>query len=133
MSDLNASLGFSQFSKLESMISRRIEVAGRYLAAMKQGVPAPGCVYSRFLVVSERSPDDVCIEFSDAGIEAKKPVYKPIYACLERDGAKFPNARWAWENLISVPLYPALTDSEIERIESFLESRSHELRRWPPA
>jgi len=133
ISDLNAALALSQFAKLDSMIKRRIQIAERYLAAMRQGHPTPGCVYSRFLVVPERPLEDMEKLFAAAGIEAKRPVYKPLYAYLGHDGADFPNAEWAWKNILSVPLYPALDEKEIERVETFLEKHSNELRRWPSA
>jgi dTDP-4-amino-4,6-dideoxygalactose transaminase len=133
MSDLNAALALAQFERLESMLERRRKLAARFLSAMRQGEPTPGCVYSRFLVVSEGSAVSALSDFAAAGIEAKRPVYKPLFEYLDRAGNDFPNAAWAWDNLISVPLYPALTEDEVERIESFLEARSDELRRWPPA
>ncbi len=134
MSDLNAALLASQLDKLGAMLKRRREISSRYLAAMGKGAPSSGNVYSRFLVIPDGVPaDDVIAAFVATGIEAKRPVYSPVYECLGRSGDEFPVASWARDNLVSIPLYPALTEGEIDRVESFLESHSDELRRWPPA
>ena len=134
MSDLNAALLLSQLAKLDSMLERRRTIAAGYLAAMGAGKLASGSVYSRFLVVPGGvSADDILADFEAAGIEAKRPVYTPVFACLGCSVEEFPNANWAHENLVSVPLYPALTKAEIDRVEMFLEAHANELRCWPPA
>ena len=133
MSDFNAALGLSQLKKLGKMIKERTRIAKRFLVAMgdKQGLA--NSVYSRFLVVTTSDADKIINQFNMAGIEAKKPVFKPLFQYLKLDRKKFPNALWAHQHLISVPLYPGMTESEIEIIETFLEKHSHELRSWPPA
>ena len=131
MSDLNASLGLSQLQKLDSMIEKRKEIAARFVKALGNNGDLPESIFSRFLVVPEGDIEDMIEEFNEAGIEAKRPVYKPIYQYLEMDGDTFPNAKWAHENIISVPLYPALTEPEIEYIETFLENHKDDLCCWP--
>jgi perosamine synthetase len=132
MSDLNAALGVSQMIKLNEMLSIRQKIATRFLKALDNGYELGNSIYSRFIVVTEGLSDDMICAFNIAGIEAKKPVHKPLFQYLNLDKKQFPNAQWAHEHIISVPIYPGMTDSEIDTIETFLEANRHELRSWPP-
>lgn len=131
MSDLNASLGLSQLNKLDSMIEKRKRIAGRFMKALGIRDIHPNSVFSRFLVISEINIDSMINRFNQAGIDAKRPVYKPLYQYLGLDDVDFPNAKWAHDNIISVPLYPSLTEPEISYIENFLENNRNDLCCWP--
>ncbi len=134
MSDLNASLGLSQFSHLDSMIAKRRELAERFTIALNgEGGSFTNSAYSRFIVFSETDIEDALREFNDVGIEAKRPVYKPLFQALNRDPEEFPNAQWAHDHIISVPIYPAMSEDEIKFIEQYLENHKNELRCRPPA
>ena len=133
MSDLNAALALAQFAKLDEMLKKRIEIASRFQKALGVSTNKTGNVYSRFLVISDRNIETSIKMFNEAGIEAKRPVYKPLFHYLGRDPAEFPNAQWAHDNIISVPIYPAMTENEIEYLETFLEKNKNDLRCWPPA
>jgi dTDP-4-amino-4,6-dideoxygalactose transaminase len=133
MSDLNAALGLSQFEQLGGMINKRREIAGRFLDALGEGDHIANSVYSRFLVVSNDDINIAIQRFNDAGIEAKRPVYKPLFHYLNYSPDEFPNAQWAYDNIISVPIYPAMTEEEILYIEQYLESNKNDLHCWPPA
>jgi len=133
MSDLNAALGLSQFAQLDLMIKKRADIAGRFLEALGEGDYSINSIYSRFLVVGDNNIDSTLKQFNDSGIEAKRPVYKPLFHYLNRDPEEYPNAQWAYENIISVPLYPAMSEEEIMYIEKYLENHKNELRCWPPA
>ncbi len=133
LSDFNAALGLSQLGKLEFMLGRRREIAGRYCAALGQPMPGGDCVFSRFICVVESGLENLIGRFNAAGIEAKRPVFKPLYRYLGLEEKDFPNSAWAHDHIVSVPLYPALEEHEIERVETFLEANKNEMRRWPPA
>ncbi|HCE43555.1 MAG TPA: hypothetical protein DET40_08405 [Lentisphaeria bacterium] len=133
MSDLNAALGISQMRKLKSFIRERRRVAARYSLALGQKRIADS-IFSRFLVVSEKTgAEELAGLFERSGIEAKRPVYKPVFMYLGEPARKFPNASWAHEKIVSVPLYPGMDESQIVKIEIFLEKHRHDLRCWPPA
>jgi len=131
MSDLNAALGISQINKLNKMLSIRKKIATRFLKALGVGTKCTNSIYSRFLVISSGDSNKMIGAFNNAGIEAKKPVYKPLFAYLNLDKKHFPNAQWAHEHIISVPIYPGMTEPEIDIVETFLEANRHELRSWP--
>ncbi len=134
MSDLNASLGVSQIEKLSFFIAERKKIAERFLAVLgvKKNMRS---IFSRFLVVSGKKSfaEGLIKEFHKSGIEAKSPVYKPLYKYLNRGDSEFPNAFWAHKNIVSVPIYPGMKENHIQIIEKFLEEKRNDLRCWPPA
>jgi dTDP-4-amino-4,6-dideoxygalactose transaminase len=135
MSDLDAALGISQMKKLNSFIRARRKLARRFANAL--GVrKISGGVYSRFLVApvdAKGGADSLIMRFRKKGIEAKRPVYRPLCMSLGLDFRKFPNAMWAHENIVSIPLYPGMPEERVEIIESFLETRRNEISCWPSA
>ncbi len=131
MSDLNASLGLSQSKKLCSFISRRRQIAAEYLDALGAEIKvAANEMYFRFIVVPAKSSDisSLIAKFARAGIEAKKPVYKPIFKLMKLSARRFPNADWADKNLLSIPIYPAMTDQEVSKVADFLRRHKREIR-----
>ena len=134
MSDLNAALGLSQFKQLDSMIKKRRSIAKRFYEALgEKNIDVSSSVYSRFILFSDKSSGVVLKEFNDAGIEAKKPVYRPLFHYLGCSSEEFPNAQWVHDHIISVPLYPAMSEEEIECIEQYLEKHKNELCCRPSA
>lgn len=134
MSDLNAALGISQIKKLHSFITERRNIAKRYMRALTGSAKLTDSIYSRFLVIAEDAGADKMIKrFHIDGIEAQRPVYKPLYKYLNLDDKKFPNAKWAHDCVVSVPIYPGMPESDVKKIEQFLELNKNDLRCWPPA
>jgi dTDP-4-amino-4,6-dideoxygalactose transaminase len=133
MSDLNAALGLSQMKKLRFFIRERRKLATRFAQAIGEKKISGG-VYSRFLVIpadGKGGADSLIARFMKKGIEAKRPVYRPLCMCLGQDCRKYPNAMWAHENIVSVPLYPGMPEEHVERIENFLEKCKDEINCWP--
>ena len=133
LSDLNAALAVSQLQKLDFFLKERKIIAGKYCQALGEGKGLPKSIFSRFLVIAEGDFSDLLAKFHATGIEAKRPVYKPIFQYLGLDPERYPNAQWAHEHIISVPLYPGMTDAETDYIATFLEENRNEMRCWPPA
>ncbi|OGV51100.1 MAG: hypothetical protein A2X49_00245 [Lentisphaerae bacterium GWF2_52_8] len=135
MSDLDAALGSSQLAKLPQFLEERHKIAMRFTKALTGHERlAPGCIYSRFLIiVRDAALEEMISKFADAEIEAKRPVFKPLYAYLDRPDSEFPNAAWAHKHILSVPCYPGLSEDELSRIENFFEVHSDELDCWSSA
>jgi dTDP-4-amino-4,6-dideoxygalactose transaminase len=135
MSDLNAALGLSQLRKIKFLLRRRRKIAATYIEALgKKTVLPKNEMFFRFNVVPIKNNAESLIQtFGKNGIEAKKPVYKPVFKLLKMSGKNYPNAKWADENLVSVPIYPSMKDDDVRRITDFLRKNKDEMRRWPPA
>ncbi|NIM90455.1 MAG: aminotransferase class I/II-fold pyridoxal phosphate-dependent enzyme [Candidatus Aminicenantes bacterium] len=121
MTDIQAALGLSQLSSLNKFVARRKEIAALYfeefkdcdfsLPVWKQGKEH---IYYRFVI---RIKDDISgylEKFQQKGIICRRPVYKPLHLYLNLPG--FPQTTEAWQKAISIPLYPSLTEEEIDRI-----------------
>lgn len=133
LSDLNAALGISQLQKLNYFLAERKKIARIYRKALGQIDELPNSIYSRFLVLADGDLNILIKKFNIAGIEAKRPVYKPVFQYLGLNSAEFPNAKWAHDHIVSVPIYPGMADREIDYIAQFLEENRNEMRCWPPA
>ena len=124
MTDVAAALGSSQLRKLPAFIARRRALAKRYHAALSglAGVTLPAAdggenLFFRFLVsVRGCRPADVIRAFAAAGIEAGRGVFPPLHRFTGEPDASFPGAMRAVESLVSIPLYPALSDEEVQRV-----------------
>jgi dTDP-4-amino-4,6-dideoxygalactose transaminase len=121
LTDLQAAIGLCQTARLETFLARRRAIAARYAEAVQRAGVAPPCVpsgrehaYYRFVV---RLPGPVApvLERAEAhGISCRRPIFRPIHRYLGLAG--FPESDDAWEHALSIPLYPALTDAEVDRI-----------------
>jgi perosamine synthetase len=114
MSELQAALGLWQLERLPTFLARRRSIAGfydRHLATA--GSPPPdGTIHYRYIL---RVPDaGAAIAYLQGkGIDAKRPVYRPLHQYL---GGDYPHAQAAHEQIVSLPIYPMLGDSEAERV-----------------
>lgn len=127
LTDLQAALGTSQLSKLDRFLDRRDALAARYhaeLAGTSIELPpeAPdGERHGRHLfTVRVADRDRVYRDLRDRGIGVQVhyvPIHRhPAYQRLGWSSERLPNAETAYQRLLSLPLYPDLTDAEQERV-----------------
>lgn len=127
ITDVQAALGTSQLAKLERFVTRRNAIAARYrelLAALPIELPPAAPPESRhayhlFAVrVSERRAVYDALHAAGIGVQVHYvPIYQhSLYAGTGRTGADFPETERAYEGLLSLPMYPALTDAEQDRV-----------------
>ncbi len=121
MGDLHASILAVQMARLGVFHERRAILAARYDEALspfglRRTPPSPGMspIVYRYLV---RVPDAERLlqALNRRGIAARRPVYRPLHRLLGLDG-EYPHTERAQRELVSLPLYPALTDGEAERV-----------------
>jgi len=120
LSDIASALGLGQLGKLTQFIERRQELAAHYDAAFAETpvIPAPtapaGFTHGYHLYpVRVPHRRDVYDGLREAGVAAQVhyvPIHRhPIY----RDGAPaLPHADAAYEALLSLPMFPRLTETE---------------------
>lgn len=135
LSDLHAALGMSQMAKLDRFIARRNEIAERYRAELGDApliLPpaAPdGFVhgYHLFAVqVPERDRVFAALREADIWVQVHYvPVHHhPVSKDIPQTAADLPNCETAYSGLISLPMFPDLTNDDqttvIETLKSLL-------------
>jgi perosamine synthetase len=131
--DVNCALGLAQMSKLDRWLARRREIAARYTEAFAQmpevDVPRvlPETNPAWHLYVIELSLERLLVERKEvfAALRAENigvnvhyiPVYwHPYYQALGYKRGLCPAAEAAYERLISLPMFPAMTDEDVEDV-----------------
>ena len=139
MTDIQAALGVSQFQQLDSFISARHKIAARYdglLAKMPVTLPwQSNDAYSAFhLYVVRLKPDglpynnhkQVFESMRAAGIGVNLhyiPIYKqPYYAAMGFNPDDFPEAEKYYQEAITLPIYPGLTEAQQDDVVKNLRS-----------
>jgi perosamine synthetase len=128
LTDIQCALGSSQLKKLDGWRARRAEIAARYDAAFKDrpdikivlADPSKKSAYHLYVIeVEER--DRVFHYLRENGLVVQVhyiPVhYQPYY----RDrfgyaGGEFPRSEAYYRRCISIPLYPKMTDDDVDRV-----------------
>ncbi|MBI5748920.1 MAG: DegT/DnrJ/EryC1/StrS family aminotransferase [Nitrospinae bacterium] len=128
MTDMQAAIGISQLKRLDSFISRRKDIASFYTKKFSElGITVPSNqekehIYFRYVikksgqwsVVSGQKLEDDLKFFEANGVKCMRPIFKPIHRYLKLKG--FLEADRAWNELISIPIYPSLTDGDVKKI-----------------
>jgi dTDP-4-amino-4,6-dideoxygalactose transaminase len=126
MTDMQAALGRSQLARLDDFVARRRAIAARYrraLAGARCRVPDEAGsrhVYHRFVVAVDRSLPPVIERLRQAGVTARRPVFRPIHRGLGRGG--YPEAERCWRDRLSLPCFPSLTDAEVDTVAAALRA-----------
>jgi dTDP-4-amino-4,6-dideoxygalactose transaminase len=118
MTDIQAAIGLSQLARLEEFIRRRRTIAEQYFSAFKaKGLKLPphdpDHIYYRFVIESTTNAV-AWIQAAAKKITCSLPVHKPLHRLLKLDG--YPNTEQAFQQAVSIPLYPSLTEKELYRI-----------------
>lgn len=140
LSDLQCALGLSQVRKLASWTERRRAIARRYDEAFR-GVPGveplkirDGAESSYHLYVVRINPDVRGVDRAQAFAELRAsgigvnvhylPVYlHPYYQGLGYRQGLCPNAEAAYERILSLPIFPTMTDDDADRVVEALRFR----------
>jgi dTDP-4-amino-4,6-dideoxygalactose transaminase len=139
--DILSAIGLAQLQKSDQFLRRRQEIAERYAARFSQieelelpPAAAPGCEHSWHLFVLRLRSGALQIGRNDFIEELKKlgvgtavhfiplhlhPYYAQTYGYRRGD---FPHAEDAFARCFSLPLYPALSDEQVERVIRTVES-----------
>ncbi|MDR2011515.1 MAG: DegT/DnrJ/EryC1/StrS family aminotransferase [Rhodanobacter sp.] len=139
LTDIAAALGRVQLTRLPAFVERRQQLVARYrdgLQDLPLILPAdapPGEVHAWHLYVirladeARVTRDEVIQALSDAGIGTSVhyvPLHRQPY-WRDRYGLKseqFPVAEKAYQRMVSIPLFTAMSDSEQERVIAALRA-----------
>lgn len=120
MTDFQAALGCSQLRRLPRFLARRRAIAATYsarLAHLPVGLPVVpqgrGHIFYRYVIRVEDSVR-ASRHLADRGVDAKPPVPRPLHHLTGQTG--FPVTDAVARTALSLPIYPTLTDAEVEHV-----------------
>ena len=127
MTDMQAALGLAQLPKLDRFLTRRNEIADRYrvlLSDLSVGLPpAPPAGFSHgyhlfpVRVANRRRVFDG-LRAAGIGVQVHyPPIYRhPLFAPLGTAPTDYPETERAYAGLLSLPMYPALTEAQQDQV-----------------
>lgn len=139
MTDVQCALGISQLTKLPEFIQRRRTIVNQYNAAFKKSVSittpfesTPGESNFHLYVIQidfskiQLSRRELIIELRERGIRTQvhyipihtQPYYIGQYQTSEGD---YPVCEHYYQRCLSLPLYPSLSDSDVQKVISNIE------------
>lgn len=138
MTDIAAAMGIHQLKKAEAFRARRAEIASQYNNAFS-GYPVQlppavdtvsGSIHSWHLYVLRLLPGETGIDrnefirlMTEAGVGTSvhfiplhiQPYWRDTYNYHEND---YPVTNRVWKQVISLPIYPAMEDANIDKVVS---------------
>jgi dTDP-4-amino-4,6-dideoxygalactose transaminase len=146
LTDLQAAIGLAQLAKCDAMRERRVAIAKRYSEALRPldayEVPsAPEHTQHAWhiyalqvnLAALRIDRDRVIEELKKQGIGTSVhfiPLHMhTLYQQLGYRNGQFPNAEERFERVISVPIFPGMTETDTDRVIEALHDIAHEYRR----
>ena len=120
MTDMQAALGLSQLDRLSAFLARRRQLASRYTADLRNlpitlptVKPERTHAFYRYVIGADDAPR-MARRLSRRGIQCKAPVFHPLHGYLKQKG--FPHTEAAMRTALSIPLYPSLTEEEVDTL-----------------
>ena len=130
LSDINAAVALSQFGKLDRFMTRRIEIGRQFTDAIGNRefhLPSIGSDkfnHFRYLIHMKTESDLIALQeyLASNNIDSIIPLenYELLHNYLEIDRSSFPAAEQASKTILSLPVYPCLSNEEIDRIVACL-------------
>lgn len=114
MSEIQAAVGLVQWKCLAAFLRKRKAIAQKYLRAVPRDwvVSPERSNFFRFLLRVPGPAGRWIKMLHRRGIEAKRPIFRPLHRYLGLDKDKFPVTESAQRHVVSVPIYPAMTARE---------------------
>lgn len=122
MNDISASIGLVQLSKLDQMNLRRRQIAEKYTDGLSSKVKTPTMDTNssesswHIYCIKCKQRDKLSVYLKDKGIMTGVH-YKPIhlYKCYGNI-PDLPNAERYFEEILSLPMHPGLTDNDVDTV-----------------
>jgi perosamine synthetase len=122
LSDLAAGLALSQLVRLGDLIARRRHLAEVYGQRLDVGVKIQGQrridnsepIYYRFVVMADAA-EALMTAAAEQGVVCDRPIFRPLHKYGDDPGG-IVDTEWVWKRAVSLPLYPALTDAEADKV-----------------
>jgi perosamine synthetase len=119
MTDIQAALGLSQLDRLDTIIRRRRAIAEKYTKSFNEldlNLPPDdsGHIYFRYVLGLNTNSAPWIQHLASKGIGSDRPIFLPLHRQLLLEDC--PETEKAWNNSLSIPIYPSLTDPEVSRV-----------------
>lgn len=121
MTDMQAALGITQLRRLPDFIAERRQIADFYDHAfadlpVRLPVRPAGCepIFYRYVVRIGSKVEDFITRMAGFNVVCRRPVYKPLHQLFNQTGLT--NTDLMWNDSVSIPIYPLLTDQEREQV-----------------
>jgi UDP-4-amino-4-deoxy-L-arabinose-oxoglutarate aminotransferase len=122
MADLQAALGMSQLKQYNKFLSRRRAIADYYFSRL-EGLPVrlpelvrDRSIFFRFPVRIKGDFGKLQELFDRQGIQVRRGVDALLHRQMGLHPADFPGAEKCFDETLSLPIYPALSDDDSERV-----------------
>lgn len=117
LSDVASALALSQLGRYREFLQRRRGIAARYDAALPAAMrPAsPSTMHFRYVLRIRGGLEAVAAAFAARGIAVRRGVDELMHRLAGLADAAFPVATRHYRTAVSLPIYPALAEEEIER------------------
>lgn len=140
MTGIDAAYCRTIFDNLDKDIAKRREIAGKYIKALENlpHVEVPAVKYDHifhtFIIKIDKNRDDFAKELMKKGIETDlhyMPVHMTKYyrEKYELKITAFPDALRSYGTVLSLPIYPQLSDSEVTAIIDAVKTIAQN-RKW---
>lgn len=124
MTNLQAAIGRAQLSKLNTFIKTRRKIAKIYsdsFADLDIDLPTEKDnslhIFHRYMIKIKSNIHTFMENCYRKEIKVKQPVKPyPLHRYLNLPGKRFPNTEYIMKRAISIPIYPSLTDRNLEYI-----------------
>jgi dTDP-4-amino-4,6-dideoxygalactose transaminase len=135
MNDLAATLGLSQFERLDAFVARRRQIALYYLSRFagieRVGLPetteSKFHSFYRFILRVREDARPIVAGLQGANIDARGSVTHYLYSYLDGDSRLYPTSARIRNHIVSLPIYPGLTDGQVMRIADCFKSLLDEI------
>jgi len=120
----SALLGVSQLKQLDGFVEKRKQIAKIYdenfRNIKKIRLPDPFYkpnIFFRYMVCLEKKhPVEILEYLKKKGIEGGRGVYPPLHYYNQTQKKTYPSTEYAVNHLLSIPIYPSLTETEIDYV-----------------
>jgi perosamine synthetase len=128
MSNVLSAIAISQLRRLQDTVERRRSLADKYASALSDLArvrPVPieaddgrssSCYRFALATDGTRLFEEIERDFLDQGVIVRRPVKQLSHRTLQIGPAACPNAEGLFDRVVSLPLYPNLSDEEQDHI-----------------
>jgi perosamine synthetase len=131
LTDIQAAIGRVQLKRYGEFLDKRRILLGQYLQGLEErnlkvhpmvARAADQVLFRLPLQVEAKDQEPLIKHLGLQGIEAKKPVWRPLHRELGKSDADYPVSSDADATIISLPFYPTLSQEELQRVLEGLSS-----------